>query len=547
MLPKTFKFSPILTIAAIMLAAVMLWASKWQWRRYHEKVALVESYSTQSKVAALPYPDSGSPFERSAVIGKKVSLKGEFDFERQMIVINRESAAGPGFWLLAPFKVYDSAVTDSGAKIAPGRSEPKAVIVSRGFIPFEDDTPEKWRKYDLVDQLQSGAIEIQGVAQPSVAQRFSFGPSNPETGPNLPFKTRWLFPEIEKIAKQLPYSVATELYIQKLGGGPLNGFPAEDVRIEVPPSTHFGYTIEWIFLAIATLTISFLIQAFPQTFRRRATRPIVASEQLRDGLAAAILATTLLLYSPTYAAATTKPEKVQEQAQINERFGETVDLDLELTDASGAKVKLRDMMVPNRPLVLVPVYFHCPNLCGLLQGGVVDAINRTDLMLGTDYSVVSFSIDTEESSSNAAARRDEFTARLTSASERSVKSWHFATGDKDNITKLVRQIGFRYATDDQEFIHSAILVVLAPDGKISRYLYGIRFEPKDFKMALLEGASGKIGTFVDRILMFCFHFDDNTGKYTLAIMNLVRIISFAIVLALVGSIIYLKKCDKRGL
>lgn len=492
----------------------------------------METYSAQSKVAPLPFPAAGSPSDPvfNELLNKKVVLRGSYDLERQMVVINRENKDGPGFWLLAPFKV-------AGADYS--------VIVSRGFIPFEEDSAQKWKKFD-----QPGEIEIQAVAQASVGQRFSFGPANPDTGPGLPFQTRWLFPQIDKIARQIPYPVISNLYLQQLGGGPANGFPEEDIRIEVPPSVHFGYTFEWILLAFATAFFAFMIQAFPHIFTRRGQKRSAYLPPRQSGstpASTAVLAGLLILFSPLASSATTDPARVPEQAQINEKFGETVDKEIKLRDSDGKSVTLGELMINNRPLVLVPVYFHCPNLCGYLQRGLVEAINKTDLMLGTDYSVVSFSIDPEEDPANAGTRREEFTGLLSGASDRSKEAWRFVTGDRENITKLVRQIGFKYEADDKEFVHSAILVVLAPDGKISRYLYGIKFEPKDFKMSLVEASAGKIGSFVDRILMFCFHFDDNRGKYTLAIMNLVRILSIAVVLALAGTLVYMKKSERSGL
>ena len=183
------------------------------------------------------------------LLHKKVSAKGSYDFERQAIVINRTYATGSGYWLLAPFKLEGSE---------------QAVIVSRGFIPFEDRTPETWTKYNSQAEQEPN---IEAIVQLSVSKKI-LTPSNPETGDGKPFAHKFLYPEIVAMARQLPYPVIEGFFLQRLSKTEFDPrspvYPAEDVKIDVPPEVHYGYTFEWIILAFATLSVSFLLQAFPR-------------------------------------------------------------------------------------------------------------------------------------------------------------------------------------------------------------------------------------------------------------------------------------------
>jgi len=244
---RNFRFSPKTTIVCCSLAAVMLWCATWQWSRYKEKVELVETYSQHSTVAplALPAPEATEgKFE--AVMHRRIRVRGRYDLDRQMIITNRKNAEGPGYLLVAPLQLEDSK---------------HHVLVSRGFIPFEDRSANDWRKYDVTE-----VVELDGVAQPPKTEGL-LAPSNPDTGEGDEFARKWLYPELAKMAKQLPYPVYTQLYLQKLGGPAAGRYPEQAVRISVPPSTHYGYTIEWCILATITLAIGFILQILPKRMR----------------------------------------------------------------------------------------------------------------------------------------------------------------------------------------------------------------------------------------------------------------------------------------
>jgi len=249
---KRFEFSFFKTLVAILLATVMLKASAWQWERYKYKVDLIEQLKNNSTLTAQPLESVVvESFDTKQIRHKKVKVEGRFDFSRQMIVINRTYSTGSGYWLFAPYIIANSE---------------KAVMVSRGFIPFEDRKPDTWAKYDQQE------TEIKGIVQLSVSKNI-LTPSNPETGEGKPFAHKFLYPEIEVMAAQLPYPVQTEFFLQRLSPVEFDprspAYPAEDVKIDVPPEVHYGYTFEWIILAIATLTVSFLLQAFPRNPKRK--------------------------------------------------------------------------------------------------------------------------------------------------------------------------------------------------------------------------------------------------------------------------------------
>jgi cytochrome oxidase assembly protein ShyY1 len=233
----------------------MVKASTWQWERYKAKVALIESFKENSSADAAVFPATDPSGERyKSLINRKVSLSGEFDYDYEMIVINRRHHGKPGSLLLTPFHIKDSERT---------------VIVSRGWIPFEDRDPSSWKAY-----REGNSEEIFGVVQEG-KQSSIVNPSSPvgykarNQRNSVSLQRQWLYPDLSAIAAELPYPIEERILIQKLSTpGESKALPAEYVSFRVPPSTHFGYTIEWALLSLASLVIGFLLQAFPSFFFR---------------------------------------------------------------------------------------------------------------------------------------------------------------------------------------------------------------------------------------------------------------------------------------
>jgi protein SCO1/2 len=228
---------------------------------------------------------------------------------------------------------------------------------------------------------------------------------------------------------------------------------------------------------------------------------------------------------------------------IDQKLGQQVPLDLILVDENGRDIRLGDLFRA-RPVVLALVYYECPMLCTQVLSGLDGSLTALSLSAGTDFDVVVVSFDPGETAALAAQSRKTFLNRYRrTGAEGGVR---FLTGKQESISRLTDAVGFRYAYDAEidQFAHPAAITLLTGDGRISRYLYGIEFAPKDFRLGLIEASEGRIGTAVDSLLLFCYHYDPETGKYGMAIMNLVRLAGVITVLSL-GAFIFLSLRRER--
>ncbi|MDZ4677061.1 MAG: SCO family protein [Oligoflexia bacterium] len=200
---------------------------------------------------------------------------------------------------------------------------------------------------------------------------------------------------------------------------------------------------------------------------------------------------------------------------IDEHRGQNIDLNLTFQDESGKSVQLKSYFTPQKPVLLALVYFGCPNICTFVLNGITDSLKKVDLKPGEKFEVIAVSIDPSETPQLASEKKKAYLKEYGIAGTES--GWHFLVGKQPQITALTQQIGFRYkwVEETKQFAHGSAIFLLTPEGKISRYLYGIQYQPRDVKMALLEASNGKIGTFVDRIMLFCFYYDVTTKKYVL--------------------------------
>jgi len=222
---------------------------------------------------------------------------------------------------------------------------------------------------------------------------------------------------------------------------------------------------------------------------------------------------------------------------IDQKIDQQIPLGLAFVDETGKDVRLSDYFT-TRPVVLALVYYECPMLCTQVLNGLVGSLEALTLDAGRDYEVVVVSFDPGETPALAAERRQFFLKRYGRPGlENGV---HFLTGRQEAITQLTSAVGFRYvydATIDQ-FAHPAAITVLTPAGHVSRYLFGIEFAPKDLRLAMVEASSGKVGTALDQALLFCYHYDPESGRYGLAIMNMIRL-GGALTVAGLGAFIFL--------
>lgn len=208
--------------------------------------------------------------------------------------------------------------------------------------------------------------------------------------------------------------------------------------------------------------------------------------------------------------------------ELVEKLDQPLPLELEFIDHNGKLVKLGDYFDGTRPVILTLNYYRCPMLCGLQLNGMVDALDELDWTAGDNFRIVTVSFDPLETRELAYAKRQtylKFYGRPEAAA-----GWDFLVGNKRAIDALLDATGFpvRWNERRQEWIHPAVLIVATPEGHISRYLRGVAFEPKTVRLSLVEASQGKIGSTVDQILLFCFHYDAAEGRYAVAAMNLVR-------------------------
>jgi protein SCO1/2 len=224
----------------------------------------------------------------------------------------------------------------------------------------------------------------------------------------------------------------------------------------------------------------------------------------------------------------------------DQRIGQRLPLDAELRDEAGRPVKL-GAFFGRRPVLLVLAYYHCPMLCDMVLQGVETSLKPLSLDPGRDFDVVVVSIDPAETPALARAKKSEILARY--ARPGSEAGWHFLIGPQPSITRLANAVGFRYVYDAQrnQFAHAAGIVFATPAGQVSRYVLGVEYPARDVRLALVESGGGKLGSPVDQLLLYCFHYDPVVGRYSAATLNIVRLAGIATVLGIVLMIALLRR------
>ena len=229
---------------------------------------------------------------------------------------------------------------------------------------------------------------------------------------------------------------------------------------------------------------------------------------------------------------------------IDQKLGDQLPLDLMFVDESGKDVKFGDLF-RNRPVVLALVYYECPMLCTQVLSGLDGSLTALTFSAGKEFDLVVVSFDPGETPAVAADRRKNFINRYRrTGSEGGIR---FLTGRQESIAKLTDAVGFRYAYDEaiDQYAHPAAITLLTGDGRVSRYLYGVEFAPKDLRLGLVEASEGRVGTAVDSLLLFCYHYDPESGKYGMAIMNLIRLAGVLTVVCLGTFIVVSLRRERR--
>ncbi|MBI4528567.1 MAG: SCO family protein [Deltaproteobacteria bacterium] len=264
---------------------------------------------------------------------------------------------------------------------------------------------------------------------------------------------------------------------------------------------------------------------------------------------ARITASTLLLLTaccllPTVSTAHNDRPLALRNVELEQKLGAQLPLDLRFRDEEGRTVRLEELL-GRRPVILSLVYYSCQELCPLLLDGLLRALRPLSFDIGQQFDVVTVSFDPRDTPGSAAAKKADFVKRYSRAGAED--GWHFLTGDQDAIQRLTEAVGFRYnyETEKDRFGHATGIILVTPQGRIGRYFYGIEFSPRDLRLGLIEASSNKIGSPIDQLLLFCYHYDPTTGKYNLLVTRAVRLTGSFTVAALGIFIVVMLRRDRR--
>jgi protein SCO1/2 len=262
--------------------------------------------------------------------------------------------------------------------------------------------------------------------------------------------------------------------------------------------------------------------------------------RIRKTIIAAVSALALTAGSTTYAQApgmvpavgdpsSAKPGILSKIA-IDQRIGHQVPADIPFVDDHGRPVVIGDYF-GKRPVVLALVYYECPMLCTQVLNGLVSAIGVLNFEVGREFDVVAVSFNPKEGPGLASQKKANYVERY--GRPQSAAGFHFLTGSQESIDRLTEAVGFQYAYDDKikQFAHGAAIEVLTPKGTIAKYFYGIEYSPRDLRLGVIEASDERIGTIVDDVLLFCYHYDPATGSYGATVLTIVRAAGIATVLA----------------
>jgi protein SCO1/2 len=229
---------------------------------------------------------------------------------------------------------------------------------------------------------------------------------------------------------------------------------------------------------------------------------------------------------------------------IDQKLDSQVPLDLSFTDETGRVVKLGDYF-GSRPVVLTLVYYECPMLCTQVLNGAVGAFKTMNFTAGNEFNVVTISFNPHDTTALAAQKKATYIAKY--GRPQAAAGWHFLTGQQDSIDALAKSVGFRYVYDaaTKQYVHASAIMILTPQGRVSKYFYGIEYAPRDVRLGLIEASNGKIGNPVDQVLLYCYHYDPSAGTYSMVIMNVLRLGGLTTIVVIVGSIAVMLARDRR--
>tara|TARA_Y100000780_G_scaffold232544_1_gene265508 strand:- start:4155 stop:4982 length:828 start_codon:yes stop_codon:yes gene_type:complete len=230
-------------------------------------------------------------------------------------------------------------------------------------------------------------------------------------------------------------------------------------------------------------------------------------------------------------------DELRDGVGIDEKLGDKIDLNLKFKNEQGEEVSLGSYFQSGKPVMLALVYFNCPSLCNFQLNGIVETLKKLEWTTGNEFEFVIASIEPTETPDLAKSKKESYMTVYDR--KEGAKGWHFLTGSQESITALADQVGFRYkwVESRNEYAHTAATYVLTPEGKISRYLYGIGFTPKTLRLSLVEASNNKIGNAVDRFLLYCFRYDPEKRGYAFYAFNIMRAGAAVSVVALLAFLV----------
>lgn len=235
--------------------------------------------------------------------------------------------------------------------------------------------------------------------------------------------------------------------------------------------------------------------------------------------------TSALAYDPAESESLNNdlPKQIKDVGITEQLGADLKKLQAQFESDKGVKKNLGEWISPQRPTIVSLVYFNCPSLCSLHLNGVLDTLKQLSLVPGRDYDLLAVSFDPKETSDLAAAKKYNYQQKYNFPDDGA--GIHFLTGDENSVKTLADTIGFKYKWDDKakEWAHASAAVLLTPEGKISRYLHGVYFDPKTFRLSIVEASQGKVGSVVDSIMLFCYRYDPNGSQYALYAFNVMRV------------------------
>ncbi|MGI8467720.1 MAG: SCO family protein [Pyrinomonadaceae bacterium] len=257
------------------------------------------------------------------------------------------------------------------------------------------------------------------------------------------------------------------------------------------------------------------------------------------------------LYSPkAYDPAESAPNglpKVLQTVGIKQNLGAQLPLDAEFKDENGNTVKLGDYFGKGRPVILALVYYECPMLCNEVLNGLTGSLKGISLDAGKDFDVVAISFDTRENDKPDLAKNKKASYLTRYGRAGTEDGWHFLTGAQNSIDAVTKAAGYNYVYDEKtnQFAHACGVMIVTPEGKMSRYFYGIDYEPRQLKFGIMDSAQEKIGSPVDQLLLYCYHYDPATGTYGFAILRAIRIAAVALLLGMITMMLVFWRNNKK--